>query len=81
MEGEGESRSNSCRWTASTGRNWTVVGQPTCRTQRKRAVRLLPEVLAERRLVVRRFPYAVYFREVGDEIVVLTIHDRQNLQR
>ena len=47
----------------------------------KRPVRLLPEVLAVRRLVVRRFPYAVYFREVGDEIVVLTIHGRQNLQR
>ena len=70
-----------CRLTPSYASNWTVVGQPTCRTQRKRAVRLVLKVLAERRLVVRRFPYAVYFREVGDEIVVLTIHGRQNLQR
>ena len=36
---------------------------------------------AVRRLVVRRFPYAVYFREVGDEIVVLAIHGRQDPNR
>lgn len=30
---------------------------------------------------VRRFPYAVYFREVGDEIVVLAIHGRQDPKR
>ena len=36
---------------------------------------------AVRRLVVRRFPYAVYFREVGDEIVVLAIHGRQDPRR
>ena len=36
---------------------------------------------AVRRLVVRRFPYAVYFREVGDEIVVLAIHGYQDLKR
>ena len=36
---------------------------------------------AVRRLVVRRFPYAVYFREVGDEIVVLAIHGRQDPKR
>ena len=71
----------TCQWTPSTGSNWAVVGHPTCRTQRKRPVRLLPEVLAERPMVVRRFTYAVYFREVGDEIAVLTIHGRQNLQR
>ena len=34
-----------------------------------------------RRLVVRRFPYAVYFREVGDELVVLAIHGRQDPRR
>lgn len=36
---------------------------------------------AVRRLVVRRFPYAVYFREVGDEILVLAIHGRQDPRR
>jgi plasmid stabilization system protein ParE len=34
-----------------------------------------------RRLVVRRFPYALYFREVGDEILVLAVHGRQNPRR
>ena len=33
------------------------------------------------RLVVRRFPYAVYFREVGDEIIVLAVHGRQDPRR
>jgi plasmid stabilization system protein ParE len=36
---------------------------------------------AVRRLVVRRFPYAVYFREVSDEILVLAIHGRQDPRR
>ena len=36
---------------------------------------------AVRRLVVRRFPYAVYFREAGDEILVLAIHGRQDPRR
>jgi len=36
---------------------------------------------AVRRLVVRRFPYAVYFREVGDELLVLAIHGRQDPRR
>ena len=31
-----------------------------------------------RRLVVRRFPHAVYFREVGDEILVLAVLGRQD---
>lgn len=34
-----------------------------------------------RRLVVRRFPYAVYFREVDNEVVVLAIHGRQDPRR
>ena len=34
-----------------------------------------------RRLVVRRFPYALYFREAGDEILVLAVHGRQNPRR
>lgn len=34
-----------------------------------------------RRAVLRRFPYAVYFREVSDAIVVLAVHGRQNPQR
>lgn len=41
-----------------------------------------PCVYAEvRRLVVRRFPYAVYFREVGDEVLVLAVHGRQAPRR
>lgn len=36
---------------------------------------------AVRRLVVRRFPYAVYFREVSDQILVLAIHGRQDPRR
>ena len=31
-----------------------------------------------RRLVVSRFPYAIYFREAGDAIVVIAVHGRQN---
>ena len=34
-----------------------------------------------RRLVVRQFPYAVYFQEVGDEILVLAVHGRQDPRR
>jgi len=34
-----------------------------------------------RRLVVRRFPYAVYFREAGDELLVLAVHGRQDPRR
>ncbi len=41
-----------------------------------------PRVHGEvRRLVVRQFPYAVYFREVGDEILVLAVHGRQDPRR
>jgi plasmid stabilization system protein ParE len=31
-----------------------------------------------RRAVLARFPYAVYFRVVGEEIVVLALHGRQH---
>ena len=35
-----------------------------------------------RRAVVRRFPYAVYFRPIADEIVVLAVmHGRRNPRR
>ena len=34
-----------------------------------------------RRLVVRQFPYAVYFQEVGDEVLVLAVHGRQDPRR
>jgi len=27
---------------------------------------------------MKRFPYAVYFREQGDEILVIAFHGRQN---
>ena len=31
-----------------------------------------------RRAVLRRFPYAIYFRMDGDSVVVLSIHGRQH---
>jgi len=34
-----------------------------------------------RRAVLSRFPYAVYFRETTDTVVVLAIHGRQDPQR
>ena len=36
---------------------------------------------AVRRAVLRRFPYAVYFRPVGDIVVVLAVHGRQHPER
>ena len=35
----------------------------------------------DRLLVVRRFRYAVYFRDAGDEILVLAVHGRQDPRR
>ena len=34
-----------------------------------------------RRLVLRRFPYAVYFREQGAEILLIALHGRQDPRR
>ena len=34
-----------------------------------------------RRLVLSRFPYAVYFREQGTEILVIALHGRQDPRR
>ena len=34
-----------------------------------------------RRAVLRRFPYAVYFRMLGDDIIVLAVHGRQHPRR
>ena len=34
-----------------------------------------------RRLVLSRFPYAVYFREQGAEILVIALHGRQDPHR
>ena len=34
-----------------------------------------------RRAILQRFPYAVYFRVVGEEIVVLAVHGRQHPRR
>jgi toxin ParE1/3/4 len=60
------------------------------------SVRLLPEAVERirrdprsfpmihgqiRRLVLRRFPYAVYFREQGAEILVIALHGRQDPRR
>ncbi|MFM7550964.1 MAG: type II toxin-antitoxin system RelE/ParE family toxin [Cyanobacteriota bacterium] len=36
---------------------------------------------AVRRLVMRRFPYAIYFRDVGNEILVIAVHGRQDPRR
>ena len=33
------------------------------------------------RAILERFPYAVYFRVAGDDIVVLAVHGRQNPRR
>ena len=41
-----------------------------------------PRVKGEtRRAVVRRFPYAVYFRPIGDEIIVLAVMHGRRLPR
>ena len=43
---------------------------------------LFRRVRAEtRRALLERFPYAVYFRVVGDDIVVLAVHGRQHPRR
>ncbi len=34
-----------------------------------------------RRGVLARFPYAVYFRLAGDDVVVLAVHGRQDPRR
>lgn len=34
-----------------------------------------------RRAILERFPYAVYFRLAGEEIVVLAVHGRQSPRR
>jgi plasmid stabilization system protein ParE len=31
-----------------------------------------------RRAVLRRFPYAIYFRTTSDEVIVLAVHGRQD---
>ena len=41
-----------------------------------------PRVHGEtRRAILRRSPYAIYFRILDDEIVVLAVHGRQDPQR
>lgn len=41
-----------------------------------------PQVRGEtRRAVVKRFPYAIYFRLSGDDILVLAVHGRQDPRR
>ena len=41
-----------------------------------------PRVRGEiRRAVLQRFPYAVYFRLVDDDILVLAVHGRQHPER
>lgn len=34
-----------------------------------------------RRAVLRRFPYAIYYRVAGDDIIVLAVHGRQHQTR
>ena len=36
---------------------------------------------ATRRAILQRFPYTIYFRVAGEEIVVLAVHGRQHPQR
>lgn len=33
-----------------------------------------------RRAALRRFPYAIYFRVLGDDVIVLAVHGRQDPQ-
>lgn len=41
-----------------------------------------PRVLGDtRRAVLTRFPYAVYFRETSDQVVILAVHGRQDPTR
>ncbi len=41
-----------------------------------------PQVMgAVRRVILQRFPYAVYFRLEADEIIVLAVHGRQDPNR
>jgi toxin ParE1/3/4 len=41
-----------------------------------------PQVMgAVRRVILQRFPYAVYFRQEADEIIVLAVHGRQDPNR
>ena len=43
---------------------------------------MYPRVRGEtRRAVLERFPYAVYFRVTGEDIVVLAVHGRQDPRR
>jgi plasmid stabilization system protein ParE len=35
----------------------------------------------KRRAVLQRFPYAIYFRVTGDDVVVLAVHGRQHPAR
>lgn len=34
-----------------------------------------------RRAALRRFPYAIYFRLLGDDVIVLAVHGRQDPER
>ena len=48
----------------------------------RRDPRSLPLIHGQiRRLVLRQFPYAVYFREEGSEILVIALHGRQDPRR
>ena len=48
----------------------------------RRAPRSFPLIHGQiRRLVLRQFPYAVYFREEGSEILVIALHGRQDPRR
>ena len=41
-----------------------------------------PRVQADtRRATLHRFPYAIYFRLLGDDVIVLAVHERQDPRR
>jgi plasmid stabilization system protein ParE len=74
-------------------RDWYEGRQPGLGTAFRTALDTTLEHVAEnpllfrrvrgetRRALIDRFPYALYFRVVGDDIVVLAVHGRQHPRR
>ena len=67
-----------------------LPGRPTGETDRRAAEHVADDWLRDgiptkgetRRAVVRRFPYGIYFRVLGDEIIVTgVIHGRRHPRR
>src|SRR5258708_22869775 len=74
MPGSGM-RNSVLDWDASSPQQLRRRSPPSSRTPRP-----IPASMATRDALVNRFPYAVYFRQVGDELVVLAVmHGRRSL--